>query len=55
MLLEYLLTHGPESIAEEFQSDEDVIRQMESFQYVDEKGLVNFYAFISLFPMPLVS
>ncbi|KAG5624885.1 hypothetical protein H5410_010103 [Solanum commersonii] len=40
LLLEYLLTHGPESIAEEFQSDEDVIRQMESFQYVDEKGLV---------------
>jgi len=40
MLLEYLLTHGPESIAEEFQSDEDVIREMESFQYVDEKGLV---------------
>ncbi|XP_027775348.1 clathrin interactor 1-like isoform X2 [Solanum pennellii] len=38
MLLEYLLTHGPESIAEEFQSDEDVIRHMEDFQYVDEKG-----------------
>ncbi|KAK4340405.1 hypothetical protein RND71_041867 [Anisodus tanguticus] len=38
MLLEYLLTHGPESIAEEFQSDEDVITQMGSFQYVDEKG-----------------
>ncbi|CAN4107436.1 unnamed protein product [Withania somnifera] len=38
MLLEYLLTHGPESIAEEFQSDEDVIRQMGGFQYVDEKG-----------------
>ncbi|KAM3376925.1 ENTH domain-containing protein 11c [Capsicum galapagoense] len=38
MLLEYLLTHGPESIAEEFQSDEDVIIQMGSFQYVDEKG-----------------
>ncbi|XP_055814736.1 uncharacterized protein LOC129884464 [Solanum dulcamara] len=38
MLLEYLLTHGPESIAEEFQSDEDVIRHMGSFQYVDEKG-----------------
>ncbi|KAK4378214.1 hypothetical protein RND71_000076 [Anisodus tanguticus] len=38
MLLEYLLTHGPESIAEEFQSDEDVIRQMGNFQYVDEKG-----------------
>ncbi|XP_055815613.1 epsin-3-like [Solanum dulcamara] len=38
MLLEYLLTHGPESIAEEFQSDEDVIRHMGSFQYDDEKG-----------------
>lgn len=39
ILLEYLLTHGPESIAEEFQSNEDVIRKMGSFQYVDEKGL----------------
>ncbi|XP_016494952.2 ENTH domain-containing protein C794.11c-like [Nicotiana tabacum] len=38
MLLEYLLTHGPQSIAEEFPSDEDVIIQMASFQYVDEKG-----------------
>nr|XP_016496220.1 PREDICTED: epsin-2-like [Nicotiana tabacum] len=37
-LLEYLLTHGPQSIAEEFQSDEDGITQMASFQYVDEKG-----------------
>ncbi|KAK4740247.1 hypothetical protein R3W88_003944 [Solanum pinnatisectum] len=41
MLLEYVLTHGPEIIAEEFQSDEDVIRQMECFQYVDEKGVRN--------------
>ncbi|CAN4112471.1 unnamed protein product [Withania somnifera] len=38
MLLEYLLTHGPESIAEEFQSDEDIIRKMGGFQYIDEKG-----------------
>nr|GMD02017.1 ENTH domain-containing protein C794.11C-like [Ipomoea batatas] len=37
-LLEYLLTHGPESVADEFQSDEEVITQMISFQYVDEKG-----------------
>ncbi|XP_019151264.1 PREDICTED: ENTH domain-containing protein C794.11c-like [Ipomoea nil] len=37
-LLEYLLTHGPESVADEFQSDEQVITEMISFQYVDEKG-----------------
>ncbi|XP_059315245.1 epsin-3 [Lycium ferocissimum] len=38
MVLEHLLTHGPESVAEEFQSDKDVIREMESFQLIDEKG-----------------
>ncbi|KAK9284047.1 hypothetical protein L1049_012307 [Liquidambar formosana] len=38
ILLEHLLTHGPKSVAEEFQSDIDVIREMGSFQYVDEKG-----------------
>uniref|UniRef100_A0A7N0UL69 ENTH domain-containing protein n=1 Tax=Kalanchoe fedtschenkoi TaxID=63787 RepID=A0A7N0UL69_KALFE len=38
ILLEHLLTHGPESAAEEFQADKDVIREMESFQFVDEKG-----------------
>lgn len=38
IILEHLLTHGPESVAEEFQSDKDVITQMGSFQYVDEKG-----------------
>lgn len=38
ILLEHLLTHGPESVAEEFQSDEKVIREMGSFQYIDEKG-----------------
>ncbi|KAG9445134.1 hypothetical protein H6P81_016474 [Aristolochia fimbriata] len=38
VLLEHLLTHGPESIAAEFQSDGDVIRQMGSFQYMDERG-----------------
>ncbi|XP_057955116.1 ENTH domain-containing protein C794.11c [Malania oleifera] len=38
VVLEHLLTHGPESVAEEFQSDEDVIRQMGNFQHIDEKG-----------------
>ncbi|XP_059660736.1 ENTH domain-containing protein C794.11c-like [Cornus florida] len=38
IVLEHLLTHGPESVAEEFQSDKDVIREMGSFQHLDEKG-----------------
>lgn len=38
ILLEHLLTHGPESIVTEFQSDTDVIRQLGSFQYIDERG-----------------
>ncbi|KAF2321914.1 hypothetical protein GH714_004487 [Hevea brasiliensis] len=38
VVLEHLLTHGPESVAGEFQTDKDVIREMESFQYIDEKG-----------------
>ncbi|XP_065866086.1 epsin-3 isoform X1 [Euphorbia lathyris] len=38
IVLEHLLTHGPESVAGEFQTDKDVIRQMETFQYIDEKG-----------------
>ncbi|EHA8591757.1 epsin-3 [Cocos nucifera] len=38
MLLEHLLTHGPESTAEEFESDEEVIQEMETFQYIDERG-----------------
>lgn len=37
-MLEHLLTHGPESVAEEFQTDKDVINEMESFQYIDDKG-----------------
>ncbi|KAF8396773.1 hypothetical protein HHK36_018405 [Tetracentron sinense] len=40
ILLEHLLTHGPESVAEEFQSDRDVIQEMGSFQYIDERGSV---------------
>ncbi|PIN22007.1 hypothetical protein CDL12_05286 [Handroanthus impetiginosus] len=38
IVLEYLLTHGPESVAEDFQREKDVIREMEGFQHVDEKG-----------------
>ncbi|KAK6935873.1 ENTH domain [Dillenia turbinata] len=38
ILLEHLLTHGPESVADEFQNDKDAIRDMGSFQLIDEKG-----------------
>ncbi|KAK4286526.1 hypothetical protein QN277_003071 [Acacia crassicarpa] len=38
IVLEHLLTHGPESVAVEFQSDTDVINQMKSFQYIDDRG-----------------
>ncbi|KAJ8750472.1 hypothetical protein K2173_015615 [Erythroxylum novogranatense] len=38
IVLEHMLTHGPESAAGEFQIDRDVIREMDSFQYIDEKG-----------------
>ncbi|OVA06261.1 Epsin domain [Macleaya cordata] len=38
ILLEHLLTHGPGSVAEEFQSDIHVIQEMGSFQYIDERG-----------------
>ncbi|KAH7573214.1 hypothetical protein ACOSP7_006712 [Xanthoceras sorbifolium] len=38
VLLEFLLTHGPEDFAEEFQCDIDVIQQLGTFQHIDEKG-----------------
>ncbi|ERN07836.1 hypothetical protein AMTRI_Chr08g204180 [Amborella trichopoda] len=38
VLLEHLLTHGPESFGLEFQSDKEVIQKMGSFQHIDEKG-----------------
>ncbi|XP_061959477.1 uncharacterized protein LOC133680506 [Populus nigra] len=38
IILEHLLTHGPESVAGEFQIDKDVIREMASFQCIDVKG-----------------
>ncbi|KAH6828383.1 ENTH/VHS family protein [Perilla frutescens var. hirtella] len=38
IVLEHLLTHGPERVAEEFEGDRDVITQMENFQHIDDKG-----------------
>ncbi|XP_071737857.1 uncharacterized protein [Rutidosis leptorrhynchoides] len=38
LVLEHLLTHGPESVAQEFQTHKDVLQQMTCFQYIDEKG-----------------
>lgn len=38
VVVEHLLTHGPERVAEEFQCEREVITEMESFQHVDEKG-----------------
>ncbi|CAI9108091.1 OLC1v1007610C2 [Oldenlandia corymbosa var. corymbosa] len=38
IVLEHLLTHGPERVAEEFQVDIDGIKETGDLQYVDEKG-----------------
>ncbi|KAL3838425.1 hypothetical protein ACJIZ3_023016 [Penstemon smallii] len=38
VLLEHLLTHGPNRVSEEFEGDEDVIRDMANFHYLDDKG-----------------
>ncbi|KAF8392172.1 hypothetical protein HHK36_022514 [Tetracentron sinense] len=38
VLLEFLLTHGPEDFAEEFKCDTDVIRELGKFKHIDESG-----------------
>ncbi|KAL8501718.1 hypothetical protein ACS0TY_021005 [Phlomoides rotata] len=38
IVLEHLLTHGPERVAEEFQGDRDGIKKMQTFQHIDERG-----------------
>ena len=38
VLLEYLLTHGPESFATDFGSEKDVLHQLTHFQHVDDLG-----------------
>ncbi|KAI3751372.1 hypothetical protein L2E82_22456 [Cichorium intybus] len=37
VILEHLLTHGPERVSEEFQCDKEVIKEMSIFQHLDEK------------------
>lgn len=39
VLLEYLLTHGPKSVADEFQCEKEFLQQLVHFQYVDDKGM----------------
>lgn len=38
VLLDFLITHGPENIAEEFVSDTYVIQQLGTFRHVDQHG-----------------
>ncbi|XP_042464669.1 epsin-3-like [Zingiber officinale] len=38
LLAEYLLTHGPLSFADEWQSDREIIERMRRFEHVDDKG-----------------
>ncbi|KAI4373470.1 hypothetical protein MLD38_011592 [Melastoma candidum] len=38
IVLEHLLTHGPESVADEFHIDTDVIALCGTFHYIDDKG-----------------
>ncbi|KAK9070475.1 hypothetical protein SSX86_010877 [Deinandra increscens subsp. villosa] len=37
VILDHLLTHGPERISEEFQSDKEVIKEMAIFQHLDQE------------------
>ncbi|GJY39407.1 ENTH domain-containing protein [Tanacetum coccineum] len=37
VILDHLLTHGPERVSEEFQCDKEVIKEMSIFQHLDEK------------------
>nr|XP_043618564.1 epsin-3-like [Erigeron canadensis] len=36
VLLDYLLTHGPQRVSEEFQCDKEVIKEMSFFQHIDQ-------------------
>jgi len=38
LLLDHLLTHGPRSVAVEFQKDREAIERMATFQHIDERG-----------------
>ncbi|XP_043720571.1 epsin-3 [Telopea speciosissima] len=39
VLLDFLLTHGPEDFVEEFQCDKEVIEELGTFKHIDERGL----------------
>ncbi|KAG7030727.1 ENT3-4, partial [Cucurbita argyrosperma subsp. argyrosperma] len=39
ILVEHALTHGPYSFAKEFANDRAVLREMEGFHFVDDKGV----------------
>lgn len=49
ILLEHLLTHGPLSVSMEFQDHKHVIKNMGSFQYIDEKGFVFVFSIIYVY------
>ncbi|CAN0854120.1 Clathrin interactor 1 [Linum grandiflorum] len=50
ILLERLLTHGPESVSREFLEDRHAIRDAQTFQHIDEKGFLTFCSnFVSSF------
>ncbi|RDX74212.1 Epsin-2, partial [Mucuna pruriens] len=38
VLLEFLLTHGPQQFAQEFQCDAEIIEELGSFTHIDERG-----------------
>lgn len=38
VLLEFLLTHGPEELADEFKRDSYIIEALGTFKHVDERG-----------------
>ncbi|KAJ4968805.1 hypothetical protein NE237_015506 [Protea cynaroides] len=38
VLLDFLLTHGPEDFVEEFQCDKEVIEELGTFTHIDERG-----------------
>ncbi|XP_022139125.1 epsin-3-like isoform X2 [Momordica charantia] len=39
ILLEHVLTHGPQSFAEEFEDDLQIFKTMDGFHFLDEKGV----------------
>lgn len=51
ILLEHVLTHGPQSFAEEFEDDLQIFKTMDGFHFLDEKGLVLFNNCFFFFPL----